>query len=106
MRPLTLTDYTEVVAVEPPRRIELKAKARPLGTADIVITLRELADGTEVRMIEEPGDALTRLVTGNPVADAVLRIRNAEALARLSAWSRTGRWARRGAGASSTASAS
>jgi NAD(P)-dependent dehydrogenase (short-subunit alcohol dehydrogenase family) len=83
MRPLTLSDYTEVVAVDPPRRIELKAKARPLGTADIVITLRELADGTEVKMVEEPGDRLAALVASNPLADAALRVRNAEALARL-----------------------
>lgn len=83
LRPLTLTDYTEVVALDPPRRIELKAKARPLGTADIAITLREVAEGTEVKMVEEPGDLLTGLVASNPVADAILRIRNAEALARF-----------------------
>jgi NAD(P)-dependent dehydrogenase (short-subunit alcohol dehydrogenase family) len=72
-----------VVALDPPRRIELKAKARPLGTADITVTLRELAEGTEVKMVEEPGDRLTALVASNPLADAALRIRNAEALARL-----------------------
>lgn len=83
IRPLTLTDYTEVVALDPPRQIELKAKARPLGTADIAITLREVAGGTEVKMVEEPGDRLTSLVASNPVADAILRIRNAEALARF-----------------------
>ncbi|MBS1843581.1 MAG: SDR family NAD(P)-dependent oxidoreductase [Actinobacteria bacterium] len=83
IRPLALTDYTEVVALDPPRRIELKAKARPLGTADITITLREVAEGTEVKMVEGPGDLLTSLVASNPVADAVLRIRNAEALARF-----------------------
>jgi NAD(P)-dependent dehydrogenase (short-subunit alcohol dehydrogenase family) len=83
IRPLTLTDYTEVVALDPPHRVELKAKARPLGTADIAITLREVAGGTEVRMVEEPGDLLTSLVASNPLADAILRIRNAEALARF-----------------------
>jgi len=83
VRPLTLTDYTEVVALDPPRRIELKAKARPLGTADIAIELRERAGGTELVMTEEPGDLLSTLVAGNPVADTALRIRNAEALGRL-----------------------
>ncbi len=83
LRPLTVTDYTAVTELDRPRRIALKAKARPLGTADIEIVLRPLADGTEVTMTEEPGDALTGLVIGNPVADAALRIRNAEALARL-----------------------
>jgi NAD(P)-dependent dehydrogenase (short-subunit alcohol dehydrogenase family)/uncharacterized protein YndB with AHSA1/START domain len=83
VRPLTLTDYTEVVAIDPPRQIELKAKARPLGTADITITLRELAEGTEVKMVEEPGDRLTALVADNRLAQAALRIRNAKALARF-----------------------
>jgi NAD(P)-dependent dehydrogenase (short-subunit alcohol dehydrogenase family)/uncharacterized protein YndB with AHSA1/START domain len=81
--PVGLKDYTEVTEVEPPRRIVLKAKARPLGTARIEIELRESAGGTEVAMEEVPGDRLTSLVAGNPVADTVLRVRNAEALARL-----------------------
>jgi NAD(P)-dependent dehydrogenase (short-subunit alcohol dehydrogenase family)/uncharacterized protein YndB with AHSA1/START domain len=83
LRPLTLSDHTEVVSVDPPRRIELKAKARPLGTANIEIKLRERAGGTEVTLTEEPGDRLSALVAGNPVADAALRLRNAEALSRL-----------------------
>ncbi|HEX5984752.1 MAG TPA: SDR family NAD(P)-dependent oxidoreductase [Solirubrobacterales bacterium] len=81
--PLNIRDYSEVVEVDPPRRLVLKAKARPLGTATIELDLRERAGGTEVRMQEAPGDRLTSLVVGNPVADSALRVRNAEALARL-----------------------
>lgn len=81
--PVGLKDYTEVIEVEPPRRIVLKAKARPLGTATIAIEVRESAGGTELRMEETPGDRLTSLVAGNPLADTALRLRNAEALARL-----------------------
>lgn len=81
--PIGLKDHTEVVEVEPPRRIVLKAKARPLGTATIAIDLEASAGGTEVAMEEVPGDRLTSLVAGNPVADQVLRVRNAEALSRL-----------------------
>jgi NAD(P)-dependent dehydrogenase (short-subunit alcohol dehydrogenase family) len=81
--PLTTADFTEVLELEPARRILLRAKARPLGTARIELTLRELAGGTEVKMVEEPGDRLSALVGSNPVADTVLRIRNAEALARF-----------------------
>jgi NAD(P)-dependent dehydrogenase (short-subunit alcohol dehydrogenase family)/uncharacterized protein YndB with AHSA1/START domain len=81
--PFTLTDRTSVVDVDPPRRIELKAKARPLGTADIVIELSERAGGTELLMEETPGDRLSALVATNPVAEAALRIRNSIALARL-----------------------
>jgi NAD(P)-dependent dehydrogenase (short-subunit alcohol dehydrogenase family)/uncharacterized protein YndB with AHSA1/START domain len=83
LRPLTLSDHTAVLAVDPPRRIELKAKARPLGTAHIEIELRERAGGTEVVLEEVPGDRFSALVAANPVADAALRLRNAEALSRL-----------------------
>lgn len=81
--PVGIKDYTEVTEIDPPHRIVLKAKARPLGTATIELELRESAGGTEVRMEEVPGDRLTSLVVGNPVADTALRVRNAEALARL-----------------------
>jgi NAD(P)-dependent dehydrogenase (short-subunit alcohol dehydrogenase family)/uncharacterized protein YndB with AHSA1/START domain len=81
--PLKLSDRTEVIAVDPPRRIELKAKARPFGTAHIVIELEERAGGTTVSLREGPGDRLSELVAGNALGDAALRVRNAEALSRL-----------------------
>jgi NAD(P)-dependent dehydrogenase (short-subunit alcohol dehydrogenase family)/uncharacterized protein YndB with AHSA1/START domain len=81
--PVNLKDHTEVIEVDPPHRIVLKAKARPLGTATIAIDLQESAGGTELSMDEHPGDRLTTLVVGNPIADTVLRMRNAEALSRL-----------------------
>lgn len=81
--PVGVKDHTEVLEVDAPHRLVLKAKARPLGTATIELDLRESADGTEVRMEEVPGDRLTSLFIGNPVADTALRVRNAEALARL-----------------------
>ncbi|HEX5591719.1 MAG TPA: SDR family NAD(P)-dependent oxidoreductase [Solirubrobacterales bacterium] len=81
--PIGLNDHTEVIELEPPQRIVLKAKARPLGTATIAIDLEQSAGGTELTMEEVPGDRLTSLVAGNPVADQALRVRNAEALSRL-----------------------
>jgi NAD(P)-dependent dehydrogenase (short-subunit alcohol dehydrogenase family)/uncharacterized protein YndB with AHSA1/START domain len=81
--PVGLEDHTEVLEVDPPHRLVLKAKARPLGTAMIALHLQESAGGTELLMEERPGDRLTSLVIGNPVADTALRVRNAEALARL-----------------------
>jgi len=72
-----------VTEIDAPRRLVLKAKARPLGTATIAIDLAESAGGTELTMEEVPGDRLTSLLAGNPLADHVLRVRNAEALARL-----------------------
>lgn len=81
--PVNIRDYTEVTEIDAPRRLVLKAKARPLGTATIALDLKQGEDGTEVLMEETPGDRLTSVFVGNPVADAALRIRNAEALARL-----------------------
>lgn len=81
--PINIRDYTEVTENDPPRRLVLKAKARPLGTATIALDLKESEDGTELLMEEAPGDRLTSVFVGNPVADTGLRVRNAEALARL-----------------------
>jgi NAD(P)-dependent dehydrogenase (short-subunit alcohol dehydrogenase family)/uncharacterized protein YndB with AHSA1/START domain len=81
--PINIRDHSEVLEVDPPRRLVLKAKARPLGTATIEIDLRKSAGGTEVRMQEQAGDRLTSLVVSNPIADTALRVRNAEALTRL-----------------------
>src|SRR5215218_181985 len=81
--PVGLKDHTEVVEVDAPNRLVLQAKARPLGTARIELELQESAGGTELTMDERPGDRLTSLVAANPVADTALRVRNAEALARL-----------------------
>jgi NAD(P)-dependent dehydrogenase (short-subunit alcohol dehydrogenase family)/uncharacterized protein YndB with AHSA1/START domain len=81
--PVNIRDHTEVVELDPPRRLALQAKARPLGTATIELELEASEDGTVVLMEETPGDRLTALFVGNPVADTALRVRNAEALARL-----------------------
>lgn len=81
--PLGVKDHTEVLELDPPRRIALKAKARPLGTATIEIEIEASAGGTGLTMEERPGDRLTTLVAGNPLADTALRVRNAEALTRL-----------------------
>ncbi|MFL5898812.1 MAG: SDR family NAD(P)-dependent oxidoreductase [Solirubrobacterales bacterium] len=81
--PVGVKDHTEVVEFDPPHRLVLRAKARPLGTAVIELDLQESAGGTELGLVECPGDRLTSLVAANPVFDMALRVRNAEALARL-----------------------
>ena len=86
LSPFTLNDHTEVLEAEPPRRLVLRAKARPLGTARIELELNDgsgAAGGTEVFMDERPADRLTALVGKNRIADSILRVRNAEALSRL-----------------------
>jgi NAD(P)-dependent dehydrogenase (short-subunit alcohol dehydrogenase family)/uncharacterized protein YndB with AHSA1/START domain len=81
--PLTLSDVTEVLELDPPRRIVLKAKARPLGTAEVTIELTARAGGTDLLMEEVPGDRLSALAAANPLGEAGLRVRNAIALSRL-----------------------
>jgi uncharacterized protein YndB with AHSA1/START domain len=80
--PLLVEDDTEVVAVEPDRLLELAARAWPTGTAHIVITLEEVADGTRVTMAEDAESGPARLIPG-PVRAAMLVPRNKESLARL-----------------------
>lgn len=80
--PFKINDHTEVMAVEPPRRLQLKAKARPLGTATVTLTLERRGAGTLVTMVEDAGDRLTRLVF-NPLTHLLVRGRNVESLRRL-----------------------
>jgi uncharacterized protein YndB with AHSA1/START domain len=78
--PLTVADHTEVVDVNPPWRIELKARARPLGAADIVLQVEPSGSGSRMTMIEDPSDPITRLLA---VVQLLLRARNARALQRF-----------------------
>jgi NAD(P)-dependent dehydrogenase (short-subunit alcohol dehydrogenase family)/uncharacterized protein YndB with AHSA1/START domain len=81
--PWSLKDHTEVLESELPGRIVLAAKARPLGTARVELSLAASRGGTEVTMEETPAGRISSLLAGNPVADVALRLRNAEALTRL-----------------------
>jgi uncharacterized protein YndB with AHSA1/START domain len=80
--PLKVDDHTEVIAMEPARRLELHAKARPLGTAKVALDLERRGGGTLVTMVEDPGDVVTRLLF-NPLTHLLVRRRNAESLRRL-----------------------
>ena len=62
--------------------LELRAKARPLGTARVTMRLIGQDGGTVVRMTENP-DGLTRLLALNPLLQAFTKLRNGESLARL-----------------------
>ena len=83
MRPLTLSDHTIVLEIDPPRRLVLKAKARPLGTARVEMRLHPSGGGTQIVMLEDPGDPISKLLFGNPLAHRLLRWRNVESLRRL-----------------------
>jgi uncharacterized protein YndB with AHSA1/START domain len=80
--PLHLNDHTEVLEVDQPRKLVLKAKARPLGTAIVDLTMEPDGTGTRVIMREDPGDTLSAFVF-NPLTHLLVRGRNTESLRRL-----------------------
>ena len=59
--PLTVNDHTEVLEADPPRRLVLRARARPLGTAKVELVLEPRDGGTHVTMTEVAGDPLSKL---------------------------------------------
>jgi uncharacterized protein YndB with AHSA1/START domain len=80
--PLHLNDHTQVLEVDQPHKLILKAKARPLGTAIVDMTMKPEGSGTRVIMREDPGDTLTAFVF-NPLTHLLVRGRNVESLQRL-----------------------
>ena len=82
--PLVARDVTVVRDMDPDRRLELDAQARPFGTARVVIELAPREGGTQVTMSENPVSGPGKWLH-NPAAEAVLRRRNVESLARLTA---------------------
>jgi uncharacterized protein YndB with AHSA1/START domain len=86
---LTVKDHTEVLQVDPPLRLVLRARARPLGTAKVEMMLEPRDGGTHVTMMEVAGDRFSRLAL-NRLTDPLVRHRNAESLRRLRRISETG----------------
>lgn len=82
--PVLLTDETKVEASEPPHRLVLLARGRPLGEARVALTLERDGGGTLVTMTEEPVSGPGKSLH-NRLLDAALKARNDESLARLAA---------------------
>jgi len=80
--PLVLSDQTDVLDSEPPVMLKLRAKARPLPSADITFHLQPEGDGTRLTMIESPTTAALSLLAG-PIGHGVLMLRNRETPRRL-----------------------
>jgi len=81
--PLIVADETEVAASEPPRRLELVAKARPLLVARVVLELSPEGGGTRVTMDEHPLSGLVAPLLRLPPGALLTRLRNEQALRRL-----------------------
>ena len=80
--PLLIEDTTEVVEMEPGRRLVLHARAWPTGTARIELELLPAPGGTTVRMSERASSGPATLIPAM-VQSLMLVPRNREALARL-----------------------
>jgi uncharacterized protein YndB with AHSA1/START domain len=87
--PIKVRDHTEVVDADPPRRLVLHARARPLGTALVTLLLEPRDGATHVTMTETAGDPLSSLSI-NPLTDWLVHKRNDVALRRLKRISETG----------------
>lgn len=79
---LGVKDHTEVEEVERNRRLRLRAKFRPLGTAFVTVTMSPEAEGSRLRLEEEPADRISKLLF-NPLADRLLHQRNVVSIERL-----------------------
>lgn len=79
----TIDDSTVVEEVEEPRRIVLRARARPAGVARVIVELEPTPDGgTEIHMDEYPTSGVAKAVD-NPLLRGAVAARNLEALRRL-----------------------
>jgi uncharacterized protein YndB with AHSA1/START domain len=80
--PLSLRDYSEVLAIEPPALLRLRVRARPLIAAVVSYHVVGDAGRCVVTMEEEP----ERRLIGNvvrPVLDPTIHVRNHRSLRRL-----------------------
>jgi hypothetical protein len=80
--PMLIDDTTEVLEIEPDRRLVLEARGWPVGTARVEITVESDGGGTLVSIAEDVSDGPARLVP-QPVRVAGIDIRNRETLRRL-----------------------
>ena len=80
--PLMIDDTTEVLEVEPNRRILLLARGWPAGHAHVEIVLSPDGPSTVVTMVEQATAGPGALIP-KPVQDVQLHARNREALQRL-----------------------
>jgi uncharacterized protein YndB with AHSA1/START domain len=82
IRPLRVSDHTESLEAQRPSRLKIRAKARPLGTATVTLTMTPQDGGPRVRITENP-DGLTGWLSLNPLTQMLVQGRNAESLMRL-----------------------
>ena len=80
--PFTVNDHTTSLEAQAPRRLQIRAKGRPLGTARVTLEMTPKDGGTLVRITERP-DGPTAILNLNPLVHVFTKARNAESLMRL-----------------------
>jgi uncharacterized protein YndB with AHSA1/START domain len=80
--PVVINDDTEVLEVEPGRRMRLRARGWPMGEAEVVITLTPVGAQTRVD-IEEDAVSGPGTLMPKPLREPMLKLRNVETLRRL-----------------------
>ena len=83
--PANLNDSTTVIDLDPPRRLVLRGRARPLGTMAIELDVRRRDDRTEITITEQPAAGPPSWLIGPAawVMDVLIHLRNVESLRRL-----------------------
>ncbi len=80
--PALIDDETASLEWNPPHRMAMRAKGWPIGEARVTIDVKPRAEGCVVR-IQEHAVAGPATLIPRPIADVLLRWRNAETLHRL-----------------------
>jgi uncharacterized protein YndB with AHSA1/START domain len=80
--PLKVSDHTESLEADAPRLLRMRAKGRPLGTAQITMQMTPAEGGTLVRMTESP-DGPSAVLSLHPLLHVSTKARNSESLMRL-----------------------
>lgn len=79
--PVEVKDSTTALAADRPHRLELKVRARPIGTGRVVFTIEERPGGCAIRFDETPIGGPAALL--GPITDPIARLRNDRSLAAL-----------------------
>jgi uncharacterized protein YndB with AHSA1/START domain len=80
--PMPVRDSTTVLEADPPRRLKLRARARPTGIAHVTLEMAAEDGGTEVSITEVPVEGIAARLH-NPLQDKLIQVRNVESLRRL-----------------------
>ena len=80
--PALIDDTTSVLVYDPPRRMVLKARGWPVGSAEVVLEVERTATGSVVRISEDAVEGPGRRMP-KPARDVLIGLRNVETLKRL-----------------------